>query len=70
MLSDWMAIFLEVAGIQAPARTDRVSLLSSLTCKAKQEKSLVYVDIVKVARPLILKGFPQDTETENVGKCN
>jgi arylsulfatase A-like enzyme len=44
MLSDWMATFSEVAGIIAPARTDGVSLLPSLTGKGKQEKSAVYVE--------------------------
>ncbi|PRZ28140.1 sulfatase-like hydrolase/transferase [Flavobacterium granuli] len=44
MLSDWMATFAEMAGIPAPARTDGVSLLPSLTAKGKQQKSLVYVE--------------------------
>lgn len=44
MLSDWMATFSEVAGIPAPARTDGVSLLPSLTGKGTQEKRAVYVE--------------------------
>lgn len=44
MLSDWMATFSEMAGIPAPARTDGVSLLPSLTGKGKQKESLVYVE--------------------------
>lgn len=44
MLSDWMATFADVAHLQAPARTDGVSLLPSLTGKGKQENGLVYVE--------------------------
>jgi arylsulfatase A-like enzyme len=41
---DWLATFAEVAGTVAPARTDGVSLLPSLTGKGKQRSSLVYVE--------------------------
>ena len=44
MLSDWMATFSDIAGIPAPARTDGVSLLPSLTAKGKQKETLVYVE--------------------------
>ncbi|NLU90479.1 arylsulfatase [Chitinophaga sp. Ak27] len=44
MLSDWFATFADVANIPAPARTDGVSLLPSLTGKGRQENSLVYVE--------------------------
>ena len=44
MLSDWFATFAAIAGIPAPARTDGVSLLPSLTGKGKQKEPLVYVE--------------------------
>lgn len=44
MLSDWLATFADAAQIPAPARTDGVSLLPSLSGKGNQEKSLVYVE--------------------------
>lgn len=44
MLSDWLATFADVAHIPAPARTDGISLLPSLTGKGKQQNSLVYVE--------------------------
>ncbi len=42
MLSDWMATFADVAGINAPARTNGVSLVPSLTGKGTQAESLIY----------------------------
>ena len=44
MLSDWLPTFAEMAQLPAPARTDGVSLLPSLTGKGKQETSPVYVE--------------------------
>lgn len=44
MLSDWLATFADIANVPAPARTDGVSLLSSMTGKGKQEEGLVYVE--------------------------
>ncbi|HEU4555228.1 MAG TPA: sulfatase-like hydrolase/transferase [Chitinophaga sp.] len=41
---DWMPTFTEMAGVPAPARTDGVSLLPSLTGKGQQRNSLVYVE--------------------------
>ena len=41
---DWLPTFAEVAGFAAPARTDGVSLLPSLTGKGKQSNSSVYVE--------------------------
>lgn len=57
MLSDWMATFSEVAGIPAPARTDGVSLLPSLTGKGKQEKSLVYIEYFETGKTPDFKEF-------------
>jgi len=44
MLSDWMATFADAAHIQAPARTNGVSLMPSLIGKGKQETGLIYVE--------------------------
>ncbi|HVI43736.1 MAG TPA: sulfatase-like hydrolase/transferase [Chitinophaga sp.] len=44
MLSDWMPTFLDAAGMTAPARTDGVSLLPSLTGRGKQQNGQVYVE--------------------------
>ncbi|MDP4289641.1 MAG: sulfatase-like hydrolase/transferase [Bacteroidota bacterium] len=41
---DWLPTFAEVAGFAAPARTDGVSLLPSLTGKGEQRNSSVYVE--------------------------
>lgn len=41
---DWMATFLEIAKVPAPAKTDGVSLLPSLTGKGIQQEGLVYVE--------------------------
>jgi len=44
MFSDWMATFCDIAGVAAPARSDGVSLLPSLTGKGSQQSSTVYVE--------------------------
>jgi len=41
---DWMPTFAELAGVPAPARTDGVSLVPTLTGKGAQEPSRVYVE--------------------------
>lgn len=41
---DWMATFANIAGIPAPARSDGISLLPSLTGVGKQQSSHVYVE--------------------------
>jgi len=41
---DWMPTFAEMAGLPAPAKSDGVSLLPSLTGKGKQKEGLVYVE--------------------------
>ena len=41
---DWLATFTDMAGLPAPAITDGVSLLPSLTGRGKQQTPLVYVE--------------------------
>lgn len=41
---DWLPTLTEVAGVPAPARTDGVSLLPSLTRSGKQRSSQVYIE--------------------------
>ncbi|MGI8636254.1 MAG: sulfatase-like hydrolase/transferase [Segetibacter sp.] len=41
---DWLPTLTDAAGFPAPARTDGVSLLPSLTHSGKQRKSLVYIE--------------------------
>ena len=41
---DWLATFADIAGIPAPANSDGVSLVPTLTNKGKQKESLVYVE--------------------------
>jgi arylsulfatase A-like enzyme len=41
---DWMPTFLDLAGLPAPARTDGVSLLPTLTGQGTQRASTVYVE--------------------------
>ncbi len=43
-LYDWLATFAEVAQVPAPARTDGVSLLPSLTGKGQQKDGVVYIE--------------------------
>lgn len=43
-LYDWLATFADAAQIPAPARTDGVSLLPSLTGKGTQKESIVYIE--------------------------
>ncbi|KVV15140.1 arylsulfatase [Flavobacterium sp. TAB 87] len=57
MLSDWMATFSDIAGVPAPARTDGVSLLPSLTANGKQKESLVYVEYEGEGRTPDFKEF-------------
>lgn len=59
MLSDWMATFADAANIPAPARTDGVSLLPSLTGKGKQEQGQVYVEYTEGGRTPDLKSFEE-----------
>jgi arylsulfatase A-like enzyme len=42
--SDWLATFAEVAGLPAPARSDGVSLVPTLTGQGKQRTPIVYVE--------------------------
>lgn len=56
MLSDWFTTFADAANIQAPARTDGVSLLPALTGKGKQEQSIVYVEYFESGKT---PDFPQ-----------
>lgn len=44
IFSDWMATMADAAQVPAPARTDGVSLLPSLTGKGQQLESVVYVE--------------------------
>jgi len=41
---DWMSTCIDAAGFPAPARTDGVSLLPSLTGKGTQRKSSIYIE--------------------------
>jgi arylsulfatase A-like enzyme len=64
MLSDWLPTFADVANIPAPARTDGVSLLPSLTGKGKQEQSLVYAEYFEGGKT---PAFPE-FEPSRIGK--
>ncbi|MGZ3753649.1 MAG: sulfatase-like hydrolase/transferase [Mucilaginibacter sp.] len=57
MLSDWMATFADVAHLQAPARTDGVSLLPAITGKGKQQNGLVYVEYFEEGKTPNFKEF-------------
>lgn len=41
---DWMATFAELAGVPAPARSDGISLVPTLTGSGTQQQPLVYVE--------------------------
>lgn len=47
---DWMPTFAELAGIDAPARTDGVSLVPSLLDRGEQAESLVYIEYAQRGR--------------------
>ncbi|GAC1427194.1 MAG: arylsulfatase [Chitinophagaceae bacterium] len=57
MLSDWLATFADVAGVKAPARTDGISLLPSLTGKGRQMGSLVYAEYYEGGKTPDFKEF-------------
>jgi len=48
---DWMATFAEAAGLPAPAITDGVSLLPTLTGSGKRRKSTIYVEFSGAKTP-------------------
>jgi len=54
---DWLPTFTEAAGVPAPARTDGVSLLPSLTGVGKQKEGLVYVEYFNEGNTPDLKEF-------------
>ena len=57
MLSDWLATFADIGNVPAPARTDGVSLLPSMTGKGKQEEGLVYVEYFEGGKTPDFKEF-------------
>jgi len=57
MLSDWLPTFADAGHTVAPARTDGVSLLPSLTGRGKQDSSLVYVEYFENERTPNFKEF-------------
>jgi len=57
MLSDWMPTFADAVHIPAPARTDGVSLLPSLTGVGKQKQGLVYVEYFEGGKTPDFKEF-------------
>jgi hypothetical protein len=57
MLSDWMPTFADVAGISAPARTNGVSLVPSLTGKGIQAESLIYSEYSEGGKTPDFKAF-------------
>ena len=48
---DWLATFAEVAGVPAPAKTDGVSLLPTLTGSGTRRKSTIYVEFQGARTP-------------------
>lgn len=54
---DWMATFTDMAGIPAPARTDGVSLLPSLTAEGWQRVGPVYIEYFQDGATPKLKEF-------------
>ena len=57
MLSDWFATLADAAHIPAPARTDGVSLMPSLTGIGQQQQGLVYVEYYENERTPSFKEF-------------
>jgi uncharacterized sulfatase len=43
---DWMATFCDLSGIPAPAVSDGVSILPTLTGKGKQAQGIVYTEFL------------------------
>lgn len=62
MSSDWMATFCDAAGVAAPARTDGVSILPSLTGKGEQEEGLVYVEYFHPSKTPAYPEFESDRQ--------
>lgn len=59
---DWLATFADAAGIPAPANTDGVSLIPSLTKSGEQEKSLIYVEYFHKRRTPEYKDFEKERQ--------
>jgi arylsulfatase A-like enzyme len=57
---DWMPTFAEVAGFNAPVRSDGVSLIPSLTGRGKQTPSNIYVEYVHPSRTSEYREFEPD----------
>lgn len=57
---DWLPTFTDVAGLPAPANTDGVSILPSLTGKGKQRQGLIYVEYFEGNRSPNYKVFAPD----------
>lgn len=68
MLSDWLATFADAANIHAPARTDGVSLLPSLTGNGKQQESLVYSEYSVAGKTPDFEGFEQSRRGRTRGQ--
>ncbi len=64
VLYDWMPTFAQVAGVAAPANSDGVSLLPSLTGKGKQKEGLVYIEYYEKGKT---PNYP-DFTTEHQGR--
>ena len=57
IFSDWMATFLDAAGMPAPVKSDGVSILPALTGKGKQRESLIYVEYYHDGKTPAFKDF-------------
>jgi len=57
--TDWMATFADAAGVEAPARTDGVSLMPLLTGTGKQVSPTVYIEYFQNGRSPGYKSFAQ-----------
>lgn len=68
MSSDWLTTFLAAAGHRAPARSDGVSLLPSLTGAGKQLQPMVYVEYVNETKTPDYNDFESDRRGRKRGQ--
>lgn len=59
---DWMATFAELAGVAAPARSDGVSLVPTLTGGEGQKESLVYVEYLNSGKTPSYEEFEKERQ--------
>ena len=65
---DWMPTMAELGGVAAPARTDGVSLVPSLTGEGEQRESTIYVEYAQSESTQSYADFPSKPPRQKAGR--